>query len=69
MPPTIALGVSKAAPKIIYESWLIVEKANRAFRLSMLRAIIEAAIIVTDANVIMNTSTPMSQNPQPQQNK
>ena len=60
IPPIIALGVRSAAPKIIYESWLIVEKASRAFRLSLLKAIREAIMIVNQANVIAKTSTPIS---------
>ena len=57
MPPIIALGVRSAAPRIIYESWLIVEKASRAFRLSLLNAIRDAIMIVNEANVIAKTST------------
>ena len=60
IPPIIALGVNKAAPRIMYESWLIVEKARRAFRLSLLRAIRDAIIMVNDANVIAKTSAPIS---------
>ena len=60
IPPIIALGVSSAAPKIMYESWLMVENAKRAFRLSLLRARRDAVMMVNDANVMTKTSTPIS---------
>jgi len=60
IPPIIALGANSAAPKIIYESWLMVENASRALRLSLLKAKREAMIMVKDAKVITKISTPIS---------
>ena len=54
-----ALGVSSAAPSNMYDSWLTVENARRALRLSRVRAMTEAVMMVNEARNTKAPSTPM----------